>query len=627
MTFGDIRFGEPLALVALAIVPVLIALAWFEARRRAQASARYGGPSALRLGVAPGRRLLRSALLIGAVTLLVIGAARPQWGFEQTEAEQRGIDVAIVLDVSRSMLATDVEPSRAAAAARGIRDMLGHLDGNRVALVTFAGTAFTRSPLTVDLPALANLVERAQGDSPLVQAGTDLRVAIDAAVLLLSVTDKAGAQVILLVSDGEDLGADVQLAIDRAREQKIAIYTVFAGTTNATPLPASSGGTDTTRGDPRTLEAIARGTGGTLRDVRGMAGLAVDFRRLRQTQFEVADTRVPRERFPWFLGGALGLLMAQALLPTSGETPLLPRPRLGRRARRGAAVTALSAIALLLGGCATISGTPAYQHVEAGNRHFAAGRFAQAESAYREALGLRPDDLAVQYNLANALIRLGRLPEALATIDFALTKNPEATLTTRLLYSAGNAALQGDDLQRALAAYQQVLRLDPDDQDAKANLELVLRRLPPPPTPTPPPGQQDQQGQQPGEQGQQGQQGQNGQQGQQGQPGQSGQQGQQGQQGQPGDQGQPGASGQGSQQPGQSGGSAQGTPPGRANPNDPDGRAAALADANRELEAALAALGPEVSPEEAARILALAQRANDLAGLAPRNPRGGVPPR
>lgn len=617
MNFEDTRFGEPVVLAALAIVPVLVALAWFESRRRAQASVRYGGPPALRLGVAPGRRLLRTVLLIAAVTLLILAAARPQWGFEQTEAEQRGIDIAIVLDVSRSMLATDVQPSRAGAAARGIREMLGHLDGNRVALVTFAGTAFTRSPLTVDLPALANLVDRAQGDSPLVQAGTDLSVAIDAAVLLLAVADRAGAQAILLVSDGEDLGPGVQSAIDRAREQDMAIYTVFAGTTNPTALPASSGGSDITRADPRTLEAIARGTGGTLRDVRGMAGLAVDFRRLRQTQFEVADTRVPRDRFPWFLGGALALLMAQALLPGSGETPLLPRPRLPLRGRtrRAAAVTALSVLTLALGGCAAVGGAPAYRQVEAGNRHFTAERFTQAELAYREALALLPDDLGVQYNLANALIRLGRLPEALATIDGALTKNPEAMLTTRLLYSAGNAALQAGDLPRALAAYQQVLRLDPGDQDAKANLELVLRRLPPPAAPAPPPGAQDSQ---PGDQGQQGQQGEQGQQG---------QDGQQRPPGQPGDQGQPGAAGQASPQPAQSGGSAPGAPTGRADPNDPEGRAAALAAANQELEAALAALGPEVSPEEAAQILALAQRANDLAGLTPRDPRGGIPPR
>ena len=597
--FDSVRFGAPLALIALLLVPLLIGAAWYEAARRRAANARYGGSPGLRLGASPRRRAAQSALLIAAVALLIVAVARPQWGFVRAEVEQRGIDVAIVLDVSRSMTATDVAPSRARAAAQGLRGMLGHLDGNRVALVTFAGSAFTRSPLTVDLAAVANLVDRAQGDSPLVQAGTDLRVAIDAAVLLLAVTDRAGAQVIVLVSDGEDLGTDVQASIERANAQHIAIYTVFAGTETPTALPASSGGTDVTRGDPRTLAAIARGTGGATRDVQGMAGLAVDFRRMRQTQFQTADTRVPRDHFAWFVGGALALLVVQAALPTSSETPLLPRfPRIGRARRATTGIVGIAVAALMLTLTACAGGTAAYRHVESGNRLYAAGQFDRALEEYQSAAALAPGDLAIQYNMANTLYRLERHDEALGTIESALTKNPEASLSTRLLYTSGNVAVQRSEFERARAAFRQVLRQDAEDEDAKANLELVLRRIAPPPPPPPPPPQPGQ-GQQPG------------------QPGSEGADGTP----QPGDAGQPG------------GGSGQPTPapgPGTPSPNAPGGAAAGFAAtnaANAALEAALAALGPEVSPQEAARILELAQRANDLSGLTPRGPRGGVPAR
>ena len=607
MTIGDIRFAMPLALIALLLVPLVGGVMWRAARRRAAEGARYGGSPGLRLGVAPGWRTARAAMVLGALTLLIVAVARPQWGFELAEAEQRGIDIAVVLDVSRSMTATDVAPSRARAAATGLRSMLGHLDGNRVALVTFAGTAFTRSPLTVDLPAVANLVDRAQGDSPLVQAGTDLRVAIDSAVMLLAVADRANTQVILLISDGEDLGADVQSAIDRANSQKIAIYTVFAATEAPTALPASSGGTDVTRGDPRTLAAIARGTGGTTRNVPQLAGLAVDFSRMRQSQFDTASTRAPRDRFSWFVGGALALLLAQAALPASGEASLLGRLAVPRslRARRSAAGVALSTLVLLLTAC--IGGTPAYREVEAGNRHYEAGRFDDALEAYLSASTMAPNDMGIQYNIANTLHRIARHDEALATIDLALGQHPEASLSTRLQYSAGNAALTKNDLTRARASFQQALRQDSTDRDAKANLELVLRRLPTP-TPTPPPS---------GQQGQQGQQQQPGQQGQ--QPGQGDGQGQQ--QGQQGQQAQPGSG----QQPG--GGGPQGQTPPSGTPNGERASAEAQAAANAALEAALAELGPEVSPQEAARILELAQQANDLSGLTPRGPRGGVPAR
>ena len=582
---GQIGFGMPAALAALLVVPLLIAAAWYEARRRAAADARAGGSPALRLGTAPGRRRAQGAMPIAAAALLIVAVARPQWGFEQARVEQRGIDVAIVLDVSRSMTATDVAPSRARAAAQGLREMLDHLAGNRVALVTFAGSAFIRSPLTVDMTALANLVDRSQGDAPLVQAGTDLRVAIESATQLLSVRDRAGTQVIVLVSDGEDLGTGVQSVIDQASAQRIAIYTVFAGTETPTPLPAASGGTDTTRGDPRTLAAIARATGGSTRDVRGMAGLAVDFARMRQTQFETAETQRPRERFAWFTGAALLLLLVQAAIPTSAETPLLPRPRLSLRlpSRRGAAGIALPLLTLLLTACA--GGTAAYRHVEAGNRLYGAGQFDRALEEYRSATQLTPGDLVIQYNLANALYRLGRYEDAQAIVDATLTKNPEASLAERLLYTGGSAAIQREDLKRAEAAFQQVLRQDPADRDAKANLELVLRRSTLTPPPPHPPAEQPGQGR-----GQEGPQA--------GQPGEG--------------------TARAAQQPGDAG------TPSRTDPTD---GFAALAAANAELEAALAALGPEVSPQEAARILELAQRANDLSGLTPRGPRGGVPAR
>ncbi len=490
--------------------------------------------------------------------------------------------------------------------------MLGHLDGNRVALVTFAGTAFTRSPLTVDLPTVATLVERSQGDSPLMQAGTDLRVAIDAAVLLLAVADRANAQVIILVSDGEDLGAEVAGAVERAGTQGIAIYTVFSGTETPTALPASSGGTDVTRGDPRALAAIADGTGGTLRDVRTMAGLAVDFRRMRQTQFDTAETRVPHDRFAWFIGAALALLFTQMTIPASGESRISRRFRLraiSRGPAGGVQVAALATV-LLLTACSATTGTRAFRHVEEGNRLFDVGQLTASLAEYRASAEIEPENLAVQYNLANALYALGRYEDTMDVIDVALEASPELTLSTRLQFNGGNTAVRRNDLERARAAFQQVLRQDSQDMDAKANLELVLRHLAPAPEP-------------PTDAGTQGQ-------GAQGPPGQPGPDGQPGAQ----PNGQSGDARDGEQKPGGPGDAgADGDPQappgtGTTQPGSADGSSLSAQDAaNQALEAALAQLGPEVSPEEAVRILGLAQRANDLSGLSTGNGRGGVPAR
>ena len=181
---------------------------------------------------------------------------------------------------------------------------------------------------------------------------------------------------------------------------------------------------------------------------------------------------------------------------------------------------------------------------------------------------------------------------------FAATKDTD--VAARLTYTSGNIAVERGELAQARAAYEAVLRADPTDRDAKANLELVLRRIAPPP---PAPQQQPQQ--QPGQQGTP-------------QPGQQGQQpGQQGQQPAP----------QGTPQPGQQPGQQSGQPgQGSGQPNGATGPATAAA-AAAALDAALAQLGPEVTADEARRILELAGRANDLQQLTPRSGGRGVPPR
>ena len=592
---AGLGFGQPLGLVALIALPLLLIAERHRAQRRSAADARYGGSPSLRLGRDVASERARTALLLAAIVLLALAVARPRWARAPAPIEQRGIDVAIVLDVSRSMTATDIAPSRAAAAARGLRAMLAHMQGNRVGLVTFAGSAFERSPLTLDLGALATLVDRAQIEAPLVQPGTDLRLAIETALNLLTVDDAARTQAIVLVSDGEDLGTGIASALQRARDRHVPVYAVFAGTEADVALPPIASTLTSLRGAPATppraapdvtraarapLETIARETGGQLRDLPATPGLAVEFRRLRQTQFATADRPAPIERFAWFLGGALALLLAHTLVPVARGAPPAPQPAPG--SRRGAARgVAAATAALILVGC---TGTAAYRQVQQGNLDYAAGRYDAALAAYRAAQ--RPDDPAVNYNIANALYRLQRFEGVAVAVAAALTVTRDADLTARLQFTAGDTAYERGELAQARAAFEAALRRDPTDGDAKANLELVLRRLEPPP--------QQQQQQQDGRATPP--------------PGSPGQRPPQ----QPG----PPQPGQGSPQPGQQPGPVGGT----GTPATPD-------DVRAALEAALAELGPEVTAEEARGILALAAQANDLNQLLPRSGSGGVPPR
>ena len=474
-----IALADPLALLWLAILlPVLLA-ASHATRRRREADDAFGGAPALRRGRVLWRRPLQDLLLLGALVLVVIAVARPQWGEQERPLTRLGVDIAIALDISRSMTATDVEPSRAAAAAAAIDELFNHLRGDRVGLVTFGGDAFERSPLTLDLEAVRQLVARAQDEPAFVRPGTDLADALQAALRLLDIEDAAATQTIVLISDGEDLGEDLGDALDAATDAGVLVFTVAAGTADggamaargsgdeddatATPGPASG---ELSRADRPTLQRIADATGGDLRELGELPGLAVEFQRLRQSAFDEGANRAPIERFQWFLGAALLLLALQAFVADSGW-----RQRI-RGGRLALVSVALPAIALLVA-CASAE----YTATEDGHEAYAAGRYDDALASYRDAEALAPGAPEPPYNIGNTLHRLGRYEEATVASTAAMSAAVDPVLFTRAAYALGSHAFRRDDLEAAREAWISVLLRDPLDLDAKHNLELTLRLL------------------------------------------------------------------------------------------------------------------------------------------------------
>lgn len=599
-------FVWPLALCALVAVPVAVIFTRIEARRRHAARVALGGPAGgTRRDVL---RLTAAVLLVGAITLAALAFARPRWGSQEIPLEQRGIDVVIVLDVSRSMLAQDIVPSRAQASATAVGELLTHLQGNRVGLVTFAGSAFPRSPLTLDTEAVRTLVQRAQGESSLVRPGSDLGGAVDAALALLDVEDRATTQVILVVTDGEVQQADITAvgaAASKARAQRVRVFGAFAATETPTALPASSGGTDTTRGQRTPLVALAEQSGAQVRDIAQAPGLAVEFRRLQQTRFAELSRHASVERFQWFAGAALALAVLQLLLPQASAPP--PPRRHGfwwlrPRALRPGALTMMALVMVSLSGCSPLLGTPVYRAVAEGNRLYAGGTYEEALAAYDRAALHDPKSPAIAYNRGLAMHRLTRYDESYRVTVGAINEASDVQLAGRMEFAAGNSAVLLERWTDARDRYVAALRLDPTDVAAKANLELVLSRTDTGQRPsetndgqTPQNGDGEPQPQPNGQPGDAPQQ----------QPGQSG--------GQPAGQQQPGSNGQPPQPGGSDGGDGV-----------PD--ATTFAEAQAALEAALGALGPEVSREQALRILELARQANSLDRPPRLTPQGGGPP-
>ncbi|MHC5024732.1 MAG: VWA domain-containing protein, partial [Planctomycetota bacterium] len=204
---SDIRFNQPESLHWLWVVGALAVLLVIGLRLRRQGLDQFASGEVLpRLipRVRHGRARLRAVLLVTVLVLLVGAMIDPRWGLIFRSVQQRGNDLMIVVDVSRSMLAEDVRPNRLERAKQNILDLVDQLGGDRVGLVTFAGVPAVKCPLTVDYGALRLSLETVTVESA-ARGGSLLGDAIRLAAESFT-DDQPEHKVIIVFTDGEDHG-------------------------------------------------------------------------------------------------------------------------------------------------------------------------------------------------------------------------------------------------------------------------------------------------------------------------------------------------------------------------------------------------------------------------------------
>lgn len=319
---------KPMLLSLLLLVPALLAFLWFAERWHRAAQAAYADlPLWQKFAPEMAGRSSRWWWAIPAtvVTLLVLAAAGPQWGFRWQEVRGQGIDLVIALDTSRSMLATDVKPNRLERAKLEIQDLVKKLRGDRVALVAFAGTAFTQCPLTLDYSAFLESLRAVEvGIVP--RGGTSLAAALRTG--LSAFEGREGKhKALVLITDGEDHEGGVDEAVALAAEAGVRVYTVGVGSPEGELVPAGdrdgSGYLKDRRGqvvksrlDEQTLKNIADKTQAVY--VRGSAtqlGLETLYNdylsKLDKRERKSTLEKKLEHRFLWLLVPALLLVVAE----------------------------------------------------------------------------------------------------------------------------------------------------------------------------------------------------------------------------------------------------------------------------------------------------------------------------
>lgn len=513
-------FAQPDALSLLFLLPTMTVLSIVAARRRRKALVRLGRLPALaalteRRRQWPGLRLFCLSM---ALSILAVGIAGPQWGREPVVAVAHGRDLVVVMDLSRSMLADDVLPSRLEHGQHAVAELVTYLKrhgGHRLGLVAYAGRARIVCPLTHDYDHFLEKLMELDAEhlppelrpGPEAVSGTRIGAGLELAVEAHDERFRGQhVQDILLVSDGDDPANDNEWfnGIRAAAAAAIPVYTVGIGDPNeGRPIPVAergllkhNGEVVTTKLVERPLKEIAEQTKGTYTAARTGAVPLVE---LFHTQMEpgakrVATEKAPpvyRQRYGWFFAAALLLLILEmtcgartkrvkkasaAVAARGADAPRSPAP-----VRAPVQAVAMTLLTMFLIGAATKP--EPNELVRLANAAFERQEYDAALKLYTEAEATIENPGLVSFNKGAALYRLGRFRDAQVHYQRCLEET-DAPHRPGLLFNLGNCLLQqaqaGGDLslfREALQAFQQCSSEPKVDaelrENARHNLELT----------------------------------------------------------------------------------------------------------------------------------------------------------
>jgi Ca-activated chloride channel family protein len=486
-----ISFGAPQWCWALLFVPVFVLLYVRGERQTARRLHEFVAANLLpnlARTVNYSRRVLRFALLVLAFACGVIALAEPRWGYTFEEAKRRGLDVLMAIDTSRSMLSNDVQPNRLTRVKLAAHDLIDALQGDRVGLIAFAGRAFVQAPLTIDYAAAADAVDDLDTNT-IPEGGTNISDAIKLAQQTFG-KSAIGNRALVVFTDGEELSGDAKQTAKAAADAGVRIFTIGVGTPEGSliPVPNTDGGIAFVKDnkgqvvksklDETRLREVAQESGGVYLHLENgpatIKQLVTDgLSKMQSGDINARMSRRPIERYQWPLGAAC--------LALGGWFLVAERKRV--RSRVAVPIGAPVAAFLMLSASDVHASAP-------GINEYRSGRYSDALQEFEQTLQSHAKSAAadkLQFDRGAAAFKLKDYNKALDSFSQALL-SPDTALQSRSHYNLGNTLYERGEAERAddkkmtdwrnaLQHYEQTLKIEPQNKEAKENYEFVKNKI------------------------------------------------------------------------------------------------------------------------------------------------------
>ena len=471
------RFEDPIYLWLLVLIPILALVRFVSYRNQRKRLRKFGDPSLLKElmpDVSRFRPSVKFWVLLGALALLIVMLARPQLGTKISHEKRVGIETIIAIDISNSMMAEDVIPSRLDRSKMMVENLVDHFTNDKIGLIVFAGDAFVQLPITSDYVS-AKMFLSSIDPSMMATQGTDIARAIDMATHSFTQEEGIG-KAIIVITDGEDHEGGAIQAAESAKDKDMRVYVLGVGSVNGAPIPISgtgdymkdrTGNTVMSALNEEMCKQVAQAGGGAYIHVENNSAaqqqLDNELDKLAKKETSTAVYSEFDEQFQ-AVGILAILLLIIEICILDRRSPLMKRVSLFGKRKNVAVILVLAAL--------SATAQTDRQYIRQGNKQFRSGDYPNAEVSYRKAIEKNPKNPQAVFNLGNALMAQKKDSAAVVQFENASKLETNPLRKAKSFHNMGVVCQSHKMYGEAIEAYKSALRLNPADNETRYNLIL-----------------------------------------------------------------------------------------------------------------------------------------------------------